>query len=101
MVIVNLLITLVNLLIAWKIWQVIGVMANFTQTLKEFELMIHVILKSAPEVLNTGEISSQNFRAAYEKLTRQMQLLEQVILIVSLAKKLGQGQFREKKGILL
>lgn len=96
-VFVNFLITLVNLFIAWKIWQLTGLLANLTETLTNFEIISHHILKSAPELLNTGEVSGKNLRQTYQKLKLQLELLEKVLAVFRLSYQVVKG----RKGRLL
>ncbi|MGK7875447.1 MAG: hypothetical protein AB4426_19740 [Xenococcaceae cyanobacterium] len=93
-VIFNLLIALVNLFIAWRIWKLRRVLANVADTLINVERSIHSVLAPAPEVIAKGQKGTNNLRERYQKLELQLQRLGQILTILSLGYKIWQRQSR-------
>jgi len=97
-VIVNLLITLVNLFIAWRIWQLGCKLANIADCLTNLERSTHKVLLVAPEVILKLERGSCSLRERYGLLTVQLQRGQQILTLLNLGMKIWQGQFRGVKG---
>ncbi len=88
----NLLIALVNLYIAWRIWQLRRMLAKVAETLTSVERRIHSVLYPAPEVIVKGKKGTYSLRERYRKLELQLQKVEQILLILSLGSKIWQGE---------
>ena len=65
----NLLIALINLYIAWRVWKLRRVLANFTHTLTKVERTLRFVLVPTPVVITKGQIGTQNLSDRHQKLT--------------------------------
>ena len=96
-VICNLLIALVNLFIAWKIWQLRQVLAKLADILIAVELTSRKLLSAAPAALAPGKKRTRNLKESYRQLKLQLQLLRQILTFLGLVNKIWQGQFQHSK----
>ncbi len=92
----NLLIALVNLYIAWRIWQLRRMLAKVAETLTSVERRIHSVLYPAPEVIVKGKKGTYSLRESYRKLELQLQKVEQILLLLSLGYKIWQRQSKPR-----
>lgn len=90
-VIFNLLITLVNLFLAWRIWQLGRWLANLADILTKVEHSTHLVLCSAPEViLKTGR-GAGHLKGYYRVLNIQLQRGKQLLTLFNLGMKIVRG----------
>ncbi len=90
-VIFNLLITLVNLFLAWRIWQLGRWLANLADTLTKVEHSTHLVLCSAPEVILKPGRDADHLRGYYRRAYLQMQRGKQVLTLFNLGMKIVRG----------
>lgn len=81
----NLLITVFNLYIAWKIWQLRQVLAIVTDYLHTLEKSVNGILTPAPQVIMQGKQGTGNLKITYRKLELQLQQINKILQLLSLA----------------
>lgn len=93
-VIFNLLIALLNLLIAWKIWQLRQVLAKLADIFIAVELTSRKLLSAASAELAPAKKRTRNLKESYRQLQVQLQLLRQILTLLSLVNKIWQGQFK-------
>ena len=90
----NLLISLGNLYVAWRIWKFRQAIAKVTTILTKVERRIHLVLSPAPGAIAKGEKGTHHLREHYQKLELQMQRVEQVLLLINLGYRIWQRQSR-------
>ena len=80
----NLVIALINLYIAWRLWKLQKVLIQVTITLNQVESVAYAVLSVAPEIIAQREKGIENFRESYDKLKHQLQKIRKILTILSL-----------------
>ena len=76
---VNLSITLLNIYIAIKIWQLRVLIARITVILVNYESYFSFVLKITPEVIYQGRNNTSQIRHRYQLLQLQISKIRQLI----------------------
>ena len=76
---VNLSITLLNIYIALKIWQLRILIARITAILVNYEVYFSFVLKVTPEVIYQGRNNTHLIRQRYQLLQLQISKIRQLI----------------------
>lgn len=79
---VNLLITVINFYVAWRIWKLRRVLANITRTLTKVEGTLRVVLIPTPVVVGKGQLGTQQLSDRYQKLTLLLQQLQPLLALI-------------------
>lgn len=90
-VILNLLIALLCLYVAWRMWQLRRVLAKATDALIAAEHSTHQVLSDAPEFVLRGQGGVAHLRKQYLRAALQLQKAQQILTL------LGLGQFVWKR----
>lgn len=98
-VIVNLVITFVNLSIAWRIWKLRLVLIRVRKTLTLVERRVDRVLAPAPEIITKGAKGTQYLTKSHQKLELQLQKTQQILTLIALGYRICQGRSKTKKGI--
>ena len=93
-VIFNLLITLLNLWIIWKIFQMRRVLRRITATLAHIEQRVQAVLYPAPELILRGQTGTRYLRERYLILEQQLQQLNNILSFLRFGFKLWQRQIK-------
>ena len=93
-VIFNLLITLLNLWIIWKIFQMRRMLRRITETLAHIEQRVHSVLYPAPELILRGQTGTHYLRERYLVLEQQLQRLSNILSLLRLGFKLWPRQVK-------
>ncbi len=80
----NVLISLFNLYIAWKIWRVRQVIAKFNITLVQVERKIYQVLYSAPESIIKSRQGTSKLRESHQQLEKKWRQIEQLLKLLAL-----------------
>lgn len=80
---VNLSITLLNIYIAMRILQLRVLISRITAILINYERYFHVLLITAPEVINQGRNNIYHVRQRYKLLQLQITQIKQLIWLVN------------------
>ena len=92
-VVINLFITLVNIYLAVKIWQLRRQLKRTTKTLIRCEKRIHSVLSSAPQVILQKQKNIDNLGQGYQLLQLQLQKIRQLLWLLSLIYRFGRRAF--------
>ena len=92
-VVINLFITLVNIYLAVKIWQLTRQLKRTTKTLIKCEKRIHSVLSPAPQFILQGQKKIDNLRQGYQLLQLQLQKIRQLLWLLSLIYRFGRRAF--------
>jgi hypothetical protein len=82
-IIINFSITLINLYLAVKIWQLCKRLNLIANKLDNCEILIHSLLSSAPQVLLTAHHNIYHFRQKYQLLQLQLKQIQQIIILLN------------------
>ena len=80
---VNLSITLLNVYIAVKIWQLRLLIARITTILVNYESYFRIVLKVAPQVIYQGQNNTYLLRQRYRILQLQIDKIRQLIWLLN------------------
>ena len=106
----NLLLALINFLIAWQLWKLRRTLLNVTKNFIEIEIAASLLLAPTREVIVQGQKSTYTLRQQYLKLQWLIQQLQSTLALLSwghfLLRQLRrsgllQSQVKLKKGQLL
>ena len=87
-VVLNGLIGLACLLVAWQFWQLKRRLASVTETLMSLQHTIYNIFHPAPGYIYKGQTGIAKLRRNYQQLQPQLQRLEQILGLISLGQTL-------------
>jgi hypothetical protein len=100
-IIFNLSLTLLNLYIAIRLWQLRRVLARVTKTLNWVERRIHHILSRAPAIAMKGQKGTLTLRWHYQRLLLQLAAAGKVSSVVGFGiaiwRRQSQRQRRKKR----
>ena len=82
-ILINLLITLLNVYLALKIWQLRQIIARITLVLVNCESYFKTLLFIAPQVIYQGQINLRHFQQRYRLIQLRLQQIQQVILLLN------------------
>ncbi|MGV2831024.1 hypothetical protein [Myxosarcina sp. GI1(2024)] len=82
-VLINLSITLLNIYLAIKIWQVREIIKRIDSILVNYENYFRYVLAIAPPVLARGHSNIHLFRHRYKLLQLRLQKIRQILLVLS------------------
>ncbi|AFZ37614.1 hypothetical protein Sta7437_4137 [Stanieria cyanosphaera PCC 7437] len=82
-IIVNLIITLFNLYLAIKIWQLRQKLSLIAHELNNCEIFIHSILVTTPNVLIQNKNNLAQVRQKYQLLQLQLKQTQQIIIVLN------------------
>lgn len=80
---VNLSITLLNVYIAIRIWQLRIIIARITTILLNYEIYFNILLQAAPQVIYQGQDNVAQIRQRYQLLQLQTAKLRQLFWLLS------------------
>lgn len=99
---INLLIALLCLYAAWRVWQLRRVLARVADTLNYAERCTHATLQDAPGAIIRGRSGTHQLRRQYQQLEQQLQAVRQVLALLSLGQviwlQLGRGLAARRVG---
>jgi hypothetical protein len=96
-IIFNLALSLLNLYLAIRLWQLRRVLARVTRTLTLVERRIHKIFYPAPEILLKGQQGTYALRLRYQKWLLHLERMGQVSSVISLGVRIWQRQSKHKR----
>ncbi len=79
----NLVVSLVCLFIAWKLWRLRLTLERAAQTLSAVERQTHRVLSPAPHYIMIGERGTHHLRNQLQRLDVQLQQLQRLVGILS------------------
>ena len=80
---INLSITLLNIYIAIKVWQLRLLVARITAILNNYESYFHILLNIAPKVIYRGQNNIEQVRQRYQLLQWQIAKIQQLIWLLN------------------
>jgi Uma2 family endonuclease len=96
-IVFNLSLTLLNLYIVIRIWQIWRVLVKVTRTLDRVERRIHRIFAPAPEFVLKGQKGTHTLRLRYQRLLIQLAIAGQFLSVISFGVRFWQKQSRRRR----
>ena len=82
-IVVNILITLLNIYLALKIWQLRQVVARITTLFINCEIYVRTLLYMTPAVIYQSKSNIHLFRRRYQAIQLQIKKIQQIILLLN------------------
>src|SRR4028118_543837 len=99
-VVLNVLISLLCLYVAWQVWNLRRALAAAADVLTLAERNTHVVLDGAPEAISQGQLGIHGARESYQKLKLQLQKIRQVLTILGLVQNVWRSTRRSRASLL-
>lgn len=94
-VVINLFITLLNIYIATKIWQLRQIIAKITRVISNCDLYFYALLHNTPQVIYQGQDKIQQIKIQYQTIQFQLQQIRQIILIFNWSYRIWRGYLKQ------
>jgi hypothetical protein len=78
----NVIIGLICLLLAWRLWRLKQALAQVADTLLAVERVIHNVLKPAPRYILIAQSGTHGLRAKYQQLGFQLEGIQQILSLL-------------------
>lgn len=82
-IILNLIITIFNLYLAIKLWQLRKLLTLITSALINCENYLYYVFSVAPQILQKEQTNIYHFRQRYQLWQLQLQKIKQIIVILN------------------
>lgn len=89
-VFVNVLISLLCLYVAWRLWNLRRTLALAVTVVNNFERITYTVLHGAPKAIYQGQLGIHELRARYQQLELQWQKVQQVLALLGLLQSVWQ-----------
>ncbi|MEH1929055.1 MAG: hypothetical protein V7K14_16370 [Nostoc sp.] len=93
-ILVNTLISLILLYVAWRVWQLKRQLAYIADRLTAYESCTHAALNKAPENIYLSQDNIYNLRQKNQALQMQIQQVRQILSLLLLGRQIWQRYFR-------
>ena len=93
-VILNILLSLLCLYVAWQVWNLRRVLAATADAVTLEERNTYNVLHGAPNAIYNGQMGVEGLRERYQQLDRQVQQLQQVLTLLGLVRSIWQTTSR-------
>ena len=93
-ILINTLISLILLYVAWRVWQLKQQLAYIADRLTAYESCTHAALNKAPENIHLSQDNIYNLRQKNQALQMQIQQVRQIISLLLLGRQIWQRYFR-------
>jgi hypothetical protein len=87
-VILNVLISLLCIYVAWQVWNLRRTLAAAAAVLSDVERNTYAVLHGAPKAISQGQLGVHGLRERYQQLEVQLQKLQQVLILLSLIQRI-------------
>jgi hypothetical protein len=85
---INVLISLLCLYVAWRVWKLRQALAITADVVTAFERNTYLVLHGAPQAIYKGQLGICGLRERYQQLDRQLQQVQQVLTILGLLQRI-------------
>ncbi len=93
-VLINTLISVTLLYIAWRVWRLRLRLVRITNRFILTERCAHALLNKAPEAIYVGQQNFQNLRQTNQALELQVQQLRQILSLLVIGQRIWRRYFR-------
>lgn len=94
-VIINLFITLLNIYIATKIWQLRQIVAKITAVIINCDLYFYALLHNTPQIIYQGQHKIQQLKIQYQAFQFQLQQIRQIIFLLNWSYRIWRGYLKQ------
>lgn len=93
--VLNGVIALSCLYVAWQLWRIRRVLARVADTLTAVERSTYKVLHRAPRAIANGQTGTRKLRQKYRQLEAQLQQVEQVLALLQFGQRAWQQRSRQ------
>lgn len=93
---VNLVLTLFNCYLVWKLWQWRGAISLFARTVQQLERQCNLLGHPIPTTLNLRQGNLRDLRLSYQTLTLQLLRCQKILFLISFLTKLRFPLLRQR-----
>lgn len=94
-IVINVLISIVCLYIAWRIVKLRRRIAKFADRIIAAERRTYAVLHKAPTGILKGQSGAQQMQARYQQLKNRLQQVQQVLVLLDVGQKIWLGRLRK------
>ena len=80
---VNLLVSIFNIYLAFRIWQIRKIIRLITAIITNYEIYLGYVLTHAPNIIKQKQENIYQFRQRYQLLQLQIQQIRRIIIVIS------------------
>lgn len=92
-VVINTIISLMLLYVAWRVWKLKYVLASIADKLTAYERATHAVLHKAPENIYPGQQKIYDLRQRNQQLQAQIEQVRQIISLLLLVRQAWRRNF--------
>lgn len=92
----NVLISLLCLYVAWRLWKLRRALAAATRAITSAERSTYKVLHGAPRAIYRGQSGVQGLSERYSQLELQLQRVRQVLALLGLLQRIGSSTFQRR-----
>lgn len=89
-IVINTLIALMLLYVAWRVWQLRGRVARIADKISAIELSAHAVLRGAPNAIATGRLGIHKLRQGPQPLDLELVRIQQVLTLCGIGQEIWQ-----------
>lgn len=93
---INILISLLCLFVAWRVWTLRRALAIAADVVASFERNTYLTLHGAPQAIYNGQLGVRGLRERYQQLDRQLQQVQQVLTVLTLLQRIVRVGVRQR-----
>jgi hypothetical protein len=83
-IIINVILSLVFLFVAWRLWKLKQTMNQVTKSILNADRVTYNVLHATPAALAKGELGTRNLRTRYQQVELQLLRLRQIVQLLNL-----------------
>jgi hypothetical protein len=93
---INILISLLCLYVAWRVWKLRRALAIAADVVASFERNTYLTLHGAPQAIYNGQLGVSGLRDRYQQLDRQLEQVQQVLTVLALLQRILRFGVRQR-----
>lgn len=93
---INILISVLCLYVAWRVWTLRRALAIAADVVASFERSTYLTLHGAPQAIYNGQLGVRGLRERYQQLDRQLQQVQQALTILALLQRILRFGVRQR-----
>lgn len=93
---INILISVLCLYVAWRVWTLRRALAITADVVASFERSTYLTLHGAPQAICNGQLGVRGLKERYQQLDRQLQQVQQVLTVLALLQRILRFGLRQR-----